>query len=78
MLVYGVDGTAEAALLIKEGLMTSTTLQSAYDLAAALMDTVNRLLNKEETQIDTDINCPMVNKDNVDEIIAMYKKSGAL
>jgi inositol transport system substrate-binding protein len=76
--VYGVDGTAEAALLIKEGLMTSTTLQSAYDLAEALLITVNQLLTKEASVIDTDINCPMVNSSNVDEIIAMYKKAGAL
>ena len=32
-LVYGVDGTAEACLLIKDGVMTSTTLQNANDLA---------------------------------------------
>jgi inositol transport system substrate-binding protein len=78
MLVYGVDGTAEAALLIKDGVMTSTTMQNAYDLATALLDTVNKLLKKEQTQIDTDINCPMINAGNVDEVIDMYKKTGAL
>ena len=55
LLVYGVDGTAEACLLIEEGLMTATCLQSAIDLAALNLDTVHKLLTGEETQIDTDI-----------------------
>ena len=37
MLAYGVDGTAEACLLIKDGRMTSTCLQSAYALAEKLL-----------------------------------------
>lgn len=78
MLVYGVDGTAEACLLIKEGKMTSTCLQSAYDLAEKIMETVNKLVKKEETQIDTDIGNPLVTKDNVDRYIDMYKKTGAI
>lgn len=78
LLVYGVDGTAEACLLIKEGKMTSTCMQSAYDLSEKILDTVNKLVNKEATQIDTDIDNPLVNKDNVDEYIEMYKKTGAI
>ena len=78
LLVYGVDGTAEACLLIKEGKMTSTCMQSAYDLSEKILDTVNKLANKEATQIDTDIGNPLVNKDNVDEYIEMYKKTGAI
>lgn len=78
LLVYGVDGTAEACLLIKEGKMTSTCMQNAYDLSEKILDTVNRLLNKEATQIDTDIGNPLVNKDNVDEYIEMYKSTGAI
>lgn len=78
LLVYGVDGTAEACLLIKEGKMTSTCMQSAYDLSEKILDTVNKLVNKEEAQIDTDIDNPLVNKDNVDQYIEMYKKTGAI
>lgn len=78
LLVYGVDGTAEACLLIKEGKMTSTCMQSAYDLSEKILDTVNKLVNKEATQIDTDIDNPLVNKDNVDQYIEMYKKTGAI
>ena len=69
LLVYGVDGTAEACLLIKEGKMTSTCMQSAYDLSEKILDTVNKLVNKEATQIDTDIDNPLVTKDNVDQYI---------
>ncbi|MGD1821349.1 MAG: sugar ABC transporter substrate-binding protein [Pleomorphochaeta sp.] len=77
ILSYGVDGTAEACLLIKEGKMTSTCLQSAFDLASNLLATVNTLLTEDDAQqIDIDIDCPLVNADNVDEYIAMYKEVG--
>lgn len=78
LLVYGVDGTAEACLLIKEGKMTSTCMQSAYDLSTKILDTVNKLVTKEATQIDTDIDNPLVTKENVDQYIEMYKKTGAI
>lgn len=77
-LAYGVDGTAEACLLIKEGLMTSTSLQSAYDLATSLMDTTNKLVTGAEKEINTDIDCPLITKDNVDKYIEMHKKAGAI
>lgn len=78
ILSYGVDGTAEAVLLIKEGKMTSTSLQSAYDLAEALLETSHKLLTGEEKQIDIDIDCPLITIDNVDEYIEMHKKAGAI
>lgn len=78
MLVYGVDGTAEALLLIQEGKMTSTCMQSAYDLATKLMETSNKLLTGAEKKIDTDIGNPLVNKDNVQEYIEVLKKAGAI
>lgn len=78
VLAYGVDGTAEACLLIKEGRMTSTCLQNAFELAEKLLDTSNKLLTGAEKQIDTDIGNPLVNKDNVDEFIEILKKSGAI
>ncbi len=78
LLVYGVDGTAEAVLLIDEGKMTSTTMQSAFDLATAILDTTHKLLTGAETQIDIDIDCPMVDTSNVQEYIDMYKATGDL
>jgi len=73
-----VDGTAEAVLLIKEGKMTSTTLQNAFELAEKLLDTSHKLLTGEEKQIDTDIGNPLINKENVDEYIELLKKAGAI
>lgn len=78
ILAYGVDGTAEAVMLIRDGLMTSTSLQSAYDLATSILATSNKLLTGEETQIDIDIDCPLITKENVDQYIEMHIKSGAL
>ena len=77
-LVYGVDGTAEALLLIKEGKMTATCLQSAIDLSELILDTVHRLLTGEEKQIDTDIAAPLITKENVDEYIKVYKERGLI
>ena len=78
MLVYGVDGTAEACLLIEEGKMTATCLQSAIDLAALNLETVHKLLTGEETQIDTDIEEVLITKDNVAEYVEMYKERGQI
>lgn len=78
MLSYGVDGTAEALLLIKDGKMTSTCLQNAFELAEKLLDTSNKLLTGVEKQVDTDIGNPLVTKDNVDQYIDILKKSGAI
>ncbi len=78
ILSYGVDGTAEACLLIQEGTMTSTCLQSAIDLAALNMETVHKLLTGEETQIDTDIDAPLITKENAPEYVEMYKSRGLI
>ena len=78
ILSYGVDGTAEACLLIQDGVMTATCLQSAYDLAAKILDTTNKLLTGRENQIDTNIECPLITEDNVQKYIEMHKKAGAI
>ncbi|WP_342424494.1 sugar ABC transporter substrate-binding protein [Paenibacillus sp. FSL E2-0178] len=78
MLAYGVDGTAEAFQLIKQGKMTSTCLQNAFELAEKLLDTSNKLLTGAEKQIDTDIGNPLIAKDNVDEYIELLEKAEAL
>lgn len=78
MLAYGVDGTAEAVLLIKDGKMTSTCLQNAFELAEKLMDTSNKLLTGKEKEINTDIGNPLVNKESADKYIELLKKSGAI
>ncbi|MCH3917501.1 MAG: sugar ABC transporter substrate-binding protein [Spirochaetia bacterium] len=78
ILAYGVDGTAEACLLIKSGKMTSTCLQNAFELAKNLLATSHSLLTGEKSQIDMNIDCPLVNSDNVDKYIQMYKEVGSI
>lgn len=78
ILSYGVDGTAEACLLIAEGKMTSTCLQSAIDLAELNIDVVYKLLTGEETQIDTDIDAVLITKENAQEFVDMYKERGLI
>ena len=78
ILAYGVDGTAEAALLIKDGLMTATTLQSAYQLAERILWVSDLLLRGEVFEIHTDIGNPVITLDNVDEVIEMHKRAGSL
>jgi len=78
ILSYGVDGTAEACLLIKAGTMTATCLQNAYALAEKILDTTHKLVTGQQGQINTDIDCPLVTQANVDQYIAMHKKAGAI
>ncbi len=77
-LSFGVDGTAEACLLIKEGRMTATCLQNAYELAGLILSTSHKLLTGEEKKIDTDVGNPLYTIENVDELYAIHKKAGAL
>lgn len=78
ILAYGVDGTAEACLLIQDGTMTATCLQSAIDLAELNIESVHKLLTGEETQIDTDIAEVLITKENAAEYVQMYKERGLI
>lgn len=79
LLVYGVDGTAEAALLIQEGLLTSTSFQNAFELARLNMKMANDILTGVQTDlVDTDIDCPLITKENVNTLIDIYKATGDL
>lgn len=78
ILSYGVDGTPEATLLIEAGTMTSTCLQSAIDLAKLNMESVHKLLTGEETTINTDIDAPLITKDNASEYVKIYKERGLI
>jgi inositol transport system substrate-binding protein len=79
LLVYGVDGTAEAAMYIQEGTMTSTSFQNAYALAEATMRVVNAILSGTvQGFINEDIDCPLITKDNVQELLDTHKRAGAI
>lgn len=76
-LVYGVDGTAEACLLIKEGKMTSTTLQSAAALATKSVAMANDILSgKKDVKLTDQIQAELITKENVDKYIALHKELG--
>ncbi len=78
-LAYGVDGTPEACLYIKNGIMTSTTLQSAYALAEKSMKMARDLLTGKMSQPKMEfITAELITKDNADQYIEMHKKAGNL
>jgi inositol transport system substrate-binding protein len=79
LLVYGVDGTAEAALLIQSGKMTATSFQNAYALAENSMRIIDAVLTgKMQGYENVDIECPLITKENVQFLIDTHKRSGAL
>jgi inositol transport system substrate-binding protein len=79
LLVYGVDGTAEAALLIQEGRMTFTSFQNAYELARANMELADKILTGKVTGFENiDIDCPLITGENVQQLIDAHKASGAI
>ena len=78
ILSFAVDGTAEAVLAIRDGRLTQTTLQSANALADLIMSTANDLLTGAQTQVDVDIDNPVVTIDNVQQFIDMHVAAGNL
>lgn len=79
LLAFGVDGDAAAALLIQEGRMTATAFQNADELAKKNMELANDILSGKVTSIvNTDIVCPLYTKDNINELIAVHQKTGAI
>nr|WP_294494061.1 sugar ABC transporter substrate-binding protein [uncultured Mediterraneibacter sp.] len=79
-LAYGVDGTAQGCLLIREGLLTSTALQSASELAEKNMEYAARVLRGEMdvTEVNDFVDAPEINSDNVEEYIQIYIDNGEI
>lgn len=79
-LAYGVDGTAQGCLLIKEGLLTATALQDASEIAELNMEYAEKILNGEvaSTDVADFVEAPEVNAENVDEFIQIYIDNGEL
>lgn len=79
-LAYGVDGTAQGCLLIQEGLLTCTALQSAADIAKLNMEYADKVLNgeMEVTEVNDYVDAPEINADNVDEYIQIYIDNGEI
>ncbi len=79
-LAYGVDGTAQGCLLIQDGLLTCTALQSAPDLAKMNMEYASKVLAGEMdvTEVNDYVDAPEIDKDNVEEYIQMYIDNGEI
>ena len=79
-LAYGVDGTAQGCLLIEEGLLTATALQSAADLAVKNMEYAEKVVNGEMavTEVNDFVDAPEINKDNVADFIKIYVDNGEI
>lgn len=79
-LAYGVDGTAQGCLLIKEGLLTATALQNAEEIAQLNMEYAEKVLNgeMEYTEVADYVEAPEINAENVDEFIQIYIDNGEL
>ncbi len=77
---YGVDGTAQGCLLIREGLLTCTALQAASDIAKMNMDYAAKVLKGEIaiTDVNDYVDAPEINAENVDQYIQMYIENGEL
>jgi inositol transport system substrate-binding protein len=83
ILVFGVDGSAEAALLIQEGRFTATSFQNAYELGRVNLVLANKIFSgqitgKRGAVENTDIDCPLITKDNVQQLIDAHKAAGSL
>lgn len=77
---YGVDGTAQGCLLIRDGLLTCTALQGANDIAKMNMDYAAKILSGEVkvTDVADFVAAPEINKDNVTDYIKMYVENGEI
>lgn len=77
LLAFGVDGTVEAALLIRSGRMTSTSFQNAYELAVRNLKVADSILTgKAKGLVDTNIDCPLITKTNVNQLIDAHRAAG--
>ena len=79
-LAYGVDGTAQGCLLIQEGLLTCTALQSAADIAKLNMEYTDKVLKgeMEVTEVNDFVEAPEINADNVEEYIQLDVDNGEI
>ncbi|MFE4668697.1 sugar ABC transporter substrate-binding protein [Streptomyces sp. NPDC056716] len=73
---YGVDGTPEASLLIQDGQMTATSLQSASEPAKLNMEAVHALLTGAEESVQRDIDAPLITSENAADHVSMYREAG--
>lgn len=68
--IIGVDGSDEAAVLIKEGSMTGTALQQCALIAEMAVEQADQYLKEGTTGLDEKqlVDCVAITKDNVDKL----------
>ena len=67
VLVYGVDGTPEAKVLVNDGFMMGTVAQYPKSMAKKAVDCAYRLLDHETKFSEEKIDVRMITRDNIDE-----------
>lgn len=78
-LAFGVDGTADAGLAIKDGTLVSTSLQSAYDLAQLSVEMVHDFVTKKKTKPELVIvPNPLYTKENVEGLLKIHRDRGLI
>lgn len=78
-LAFGVDGTADAGLAIKDGTLVSTSLQSAYDLAQLSVEMVHDFVTKKKTKPELVIvPNPLYTKENVEGLLQIHRDRGLI
>lgn len=65
VLVYGVDGTPEAKILVKDGFMMGTVAQYPKRMAKKAVDSAYRLLNGETHIAEEKIEVHMITQSNI-------------
>ncbi len=77
---YGVDGNAQGCLLVKEGVLTRTSLQDASLLAEQCIANAAAVLKGEKAPTDVEfyVEAPEINSDTVQQYIDMYVESGEI
>lgn len=67
VLVYGVDGTPEAKVLVKDGFMQATVAQYPKKMGKKAVESAYRLLNHESGIVEEKIPVIMIDGSNIDE-----------
>lgn len=67
VLVYGVDGTPEAKVLVNDGFMKATVAQYPKSMAKKAVDCAYRLLDHETNIAEEKIDVALITKDNIDQ-----------
>jgi inositol transport system substrate-binding protein len=78
-LAFAVDGTADGALAIEEGRLTSTSLQSAYDLAKYSVEMVDDYLTGRKVDPEMVIvPNPLYTIENVEGLLQIHRDRGII